>query len=46
MTGAELLVRGSYQMAGSGLQADFRLYDVQQRQVAAGETVFRRPPGS
>jgi TolB protein len=37
LTGAELLVKGSYQATGSGFQADFRLYDVQQGRLLLGK---------
>ncbi|HSO72912.1 MAG TPA: Tol-Pal system beta propeller repeat protein TolB, partial [Thermodesulfobacteriota bacterium] len=37
LTGAELLVKGNYQATGSGFQADFRLYDVQQGRLLLGK---------
>jgi TolB protein len=37
LTGAELLVKGNYQTTGSGFQADFRLYDVQQGRLLLGK---------
>jgi len=37
LTGAELLVKGNYQATGSGFQAEFRLYDVQQGRLLLGK---------
>ncbi len=37
LTGADLLVKGNYQATGSGFQADFRLYDVQQGRQLLGK---------
>ncbi len=37
LTGAELLVKGNYQATGSGFQADFRLYDIQQGRMLLGK---------
>jgi TolB protein len=37
LAGAELLVKGNYQATGSGLQVEFRLFDVQQGRLLLGK---------
>ena len=43
LTGAELLVKGFYQSAGPGLQAEFQLYDVQQGKMLLGKQYTGTP---
>jgi len=43
LTGAELLVKGNYQSTASGLQVDFRLFDVQQGRLLLGKQYSGAP---
>jgi TolB protein len=43
LTGADLLVKGNYQITGAGLQVDFRLFDVQQGRLLLGKQYSGAP---